>query len=533
MLRVFKLFAFWFVGFLVAALLARVAGAQSTLDAFQSAVYDSSPLLYYTFDNDSIGNGTVADAMGAYVGGYVTGADLKTVASVQGPHGVLGQVPYTTPGADFRGTNAYVTTGAPASLGSNMNDGFSVSFWINSPSTAAAWTQLFGTLNSGNTTGLTISLNRDQGFGYQSKGTLLFVRDDAGRYVSAATAADIYNNRWQHVAMVVQPRSVLPASAAGYDYNNYVQVYINGQPASLAFGTSNITTSSTFSNFGFSPYLGTINDRGASPTSFANAAIDEFAIFGRPLSAAEIQSHLAAMPKYDFAYDGTYPADSMVPPLGQTTWKVVGSAMQSINTEGDGSGGSIAKTGFMRVFDTSTSGRSSFHQLFDGQDGRPGLVADVGWTYEARLKIDSLDSARPYLGLYGEGGSSGGNGKSIMLAFEQAPDDKLLVSYFSGASVINLGELLLEEYYDYKVQKYWDPSASEFFVQAYVDGNPLGNAKQYSSFSAGAPYGFGFFGSTPGTADITFDYVTFVIPEPSTFLLLGSALLGLLLWRRH
>lgn len=100
---------------LVAAAMPVIAPAQATLDAYQAAVYDSTPLLYYTFDNDTIGTGSVADAMGAYNGSYLDSSGGAKVLSVQGPHGVVGHVPYTSPGADFRDRAAYVSTGLPFS----------------------------------------------------------------------------------------------------------------------------------------------------------------------------------------------------------------------------------------------------------------------------------------------------------------------------------------------------------------------------------------------------------------------------------
>lgn len=415
-----------------------------------------------------------------------------------------------------------------------MKDGFSVSFWINT-TTATAFTQLFGVLNSSDGTALAVDLNRPA-----SGGTQFYVRASLNQYVNGATTAPIYNQRWQHVAMVVQPQSVLPAS-----YDNYMQVYINGQSAPLTF-TGNLTNTSTFTNFQFAPFLGALNNRG-NAASFANAAIDEFAVFTRPLSQAEIQSHLDAMPRYDFAYDGTYPANSTVPPLGQTTWRVHNDAMQAINTAGDGAGGGIAKTGYMRINDNANNDRTAFWQLFDGQGDRPGPVADVYWTYEARLKIDSLTATAgtnttSFLGVRDEGGNAG---KQVMLGWQNFQDgetDRVRVGFFSNAGVLQGTTLLaldasdfFDEYFDYRVEKYWNSDAGAFQVQAYIDDAAVGGVRSWSSFpnQVNADNGFGFFSSTPGMIDVTFDYVTFAVPEPSAALLLGTALLGLLPWRRR
>ena len=137
---------------------------------------------YYKLDDDAA-NTDVDDETDANEGTLAGGEDTADVS-------VAGQIGTAF---DFDG-NDYVNIGTMGALGSNLNDGFSVSYWIKT--TQAGTKHIMGTINDGVGLQILVSIN------YTDDGKLaIFLRDDdlndtIGRTTNDVTFRDV---NWHHV----------------------------------------------------------------------------------------------------------------------------------------------------------------------------------------------------------------------------------------------------------------------------------------------------------------------------------------------
>lgn len=183
----------------------------------------------------------------------------------------------------FNGTTDYISLGTLGSFGGNMSKGFTISLWIKIP-TAMIQNNIkavLGEINTGTTTDLVIQLNRKGDNTISSGYTQFGVRDNSGLVFSQSVSTNvagninIYDNAWHHIAWIVSN----PAT-------NSMAVYYDGLSQTL--DSAKITQSpATFSNFGFSMYLGGQNQRG--PLSVpCNCTLDDVRFYSYPLSAGEV-----------------------------------------------------------------------------------------------------------------------------------------------------------------------------------------------------------------------------------------------------
>jgi hypothetical protein len=475
----------------------RFGPAYSPQNDYQAAVLANNPLVYYPFEESSTSNGSVVkDASGQLHDGSYQGGTVQ----VQGPHGVSTAGLPTSLAPDFDGSAGHVSSTELGSFGSQLDDGFSVEFWINTEETRIR-RQGFGSLANN---GIVIDFNRKSDFSGEAGATNFFVRDSSNKDLNAHITADIYDGKWHHVAWVVDD----PAS-------NQMQVYVDGALQSLNYGRTQ--SPSNFANFSRPLGVGALI-RGGGPENHLDGSFDEVAIYNRGLSEAEIRSHLKALPEYRFSYDGTYATDDPNPPLTQTTWskQSTGNLAASPNEP---------ELGFARLNDNSSSGRITFLNTFDED------VSGETWVYEARLKFDAYSGLPTLFGVRDEGG----NGKTIMLGLDSGIINPALpgaLRFFSSSAgnvqLVNDQNLVDGEFHTFRVEKY--PGASGFEIQVLIDGEEqFATRLPYSMFpdDSGNTNGFGWFNSTPGTADVTLDYFYMgaLVPEPSS---LALALLGML-----
>ncbi len=187
--------------------------------------------------------------------------------------------------------------------------------------------------------------------------------------------------------------------------------------------------------------------------------------------------------------------------------------------------------GSARINDNSAANRIAIHDLLTDTP-----IADEGWRYQARLRIDSAAQATnaqgllPYvaLGVRDEGTAVG---KSALLGFFNTQ-----LYLVDNTTNLNANSILLADvdlrggtlFHDFVVEKFL--IGDEFFIQVTLDGEELlASPLAYSALpnSVGVVNGFGYFTSSPGTSNVLLDTIALqivtaapTIPEPASALLL-------------
>ena len=225
-------------------------------------------IAYWSFDMPTVMGRTIEDLAGNY-NGKMEG-DPKIIT---GRHGQA---------IEFDGVDDYLDLTILEGFGSHLGT-FSIDFWLKTGITPD-WTTLFKTVTDGASMLVSIDLNRSEdhakGMPYEEGVTFPCVRDNTGKLWSMGINTDIYDNAWHHIGWVVEDAS-----------SNTCKVYVDGKEVEVEYGA--MDTPTDFADFQYPVYLGAANNRG-NIERFCPAAVDEFRIYDRALSAAEILESLAS-----------------------------------------------------------------------------------------------------------------------------------------------------------------------------------------------------------------------------------------------
>jgi len=226
----------------------------------QAGIVQDGLVANWSFDQSTVVGDTVNDLASNY---NITMKDNPKI--VPGRHGEA---------IEFDGTKSYVELTKMEGFGPQLNT-FSLDFWIKTPKTED-WTTLFKTLNDGVTTGIGIDLNRTAkpSWLYLEGNTHFYVRGESGNALAPEIQADIYDDKWHHIAWVVEDTA-----------NNITQVYVDGKPEEMVMVYEQ--NPDTFVDFTFPVYLGAANNRG-NIECFCPAVVDEFRFYTKGLSEAEV-----------------------------------------------------------------------------------------------------------------------------------------------------------------------------------------------------------------------------------------------------
>lgn len=236
--------------------------------AYRDEVVADSPVAYLRLGEAS---GTVADdEVNAHNGAYVAAPTLG-VPGIGGDGGT---------GVTFDRTQTeHVSIDALGTLGQNLL----TSSWeivVDNLTDTSVIMTLFGVLNTGATTALTVQLNSDTGSGTYSAGkTRLFVRSENGAQISATISTNIYDGARHHIVFVIE--SATTAS-----------VYVDGASQPVTYNNSG--TFGAFANFGFPMVIAARNNR-ATIDQPASVTLAEFAAYSTRLSSSRVASHYAAL----------------------------------------------------------------------------------------------------------------------------------------------------------------------------------------------------------------------------------------------
>jgi len=248
---------------------------------YPQAVLSSGPIAYYRLNenpDDGAGNNgvTAFDNAGGYNGVYSNTVLAQSGYNVYSDPGnyapFFGLIPLQGPNNDMVG-NVPQLLNFSTPNGSNAE--FSIEAWINNV--------------SGNNANCIVGLGYGNGgeqfvldTGSGSQGDLrFFVRNAAGTTASASAGFSPADSQWHHVVAVCD------------ESNGVVRLYWDGNQ--VASGT--IATKSGILNSSMPMTIGARESGNSNPVNYDNqflGLIDEVAIYNRPLSPAEIQSHYYA-----------------------------------------------------------------------------------------------------------------------------------------------------------------------------------------------------------------------------------------------
>lgn len=235
---------------------------------FQTITLGNSPYAYYRFNETS---GTAAaDKSGNNLSAIYIGAPTLS-ATGAGIAGLGGDTAVT-----LNGISQAISLTNLTVFGSNLGS-FGVEFLFKT--STAAQKALLGVANSSTTTTFQILLNTDLTGALSRYTTRIYIRDDSGNYY----AATFYNTKVYSGTFVNLLLS--------FDKSSGLTVYVNGTAQTLTLDSANaITSTSTFSNFTYTPYLGATNNYG-TVTSYSAVTIDEAAFYTTTLSASQATAH--------------------------------------------------------------------------------------------------------------------------------------------------------------------------------------------------------------------------------------------------
>jgi hypothetical protein len=259
-----------------------------------SAVMGDGPLAYWRFEDGNLGDKLIGQTAtdssvnnhdGTYsVEGSCDGVEL--VAGVPGIGGLAGS---------FAGLNdsngEYVLYDTLGSFGSDIDDnGATFEFWYKDMGTSTYSTRIFGVVNDrpGGIRKTQFSFTLDR---VTTGTTELFIRDDdddTQEIEFDRSVKDIHDGDWHHVAWVIE---------AGVPLNG-LKAYVDGVLMTPTF-TDGDPVMNNFADLDKAFTVGCMHDRdGRGPQSHLHdGVIDEFAVYSKALTQAEIQAHIDAIPE--------------------------------------------------------------------------------------------------------------------------------------------------------------------------------------------------------------------------------------------
>jgi hypothetical protein len=272
---------------------------------YVTEVINDGPLAYWRFEDATAGTvmgsfQAAPDAMSAHPATYFwsglnDGPEIVTGVPGIGSTGVR-FVRGTTPAQD----GDYILADTLGNFASNIdNNGATIEFWVRNMQPSLTSNRLFGVTNErpGGARKTQISFGfEDLQDRFGGPGDSVFLRDDndaAWSYMLDKTQVNIKDGNWHHMAWVIDPG--VPT--------NGTRIYVDGQLASLIAAGADATTDLTpkplmnFADFDKGFLIGGEHLLGSVPGSFTiDAMVDEFAVYSRNLSQAEIASHLVGVP---------------------------------------------------------------------------------------------------------------------------------------------------------------------------------------------------------------------------------------------
>lgn len=243
-----------------------------------SAVMDDAPFAYWRFDDaTSAANDTAADEVGAHDGTYQGDVTLTAGA----PVGVAGNRAATFSTA----SEGFVNVGTLGSFGSSISSGVTVEFWINSSGTTRQ--DVFGSFDTGATSILGAVDRATGGANDDDAVRILAQQNNSARRIGGTNDdTDITDGTWKYVAITISGEGVV---------NLYLADAGDSQSTSLTV-TNTGTTFASSANLLEDFLLGSVNADGSRSGRLVGQ-LDEFALYTRTLSKAELDSHLAAVPE--------------------------------------------------------------------------------------------------------------------------------------------------------------------------------------------------------------------------------------------
>jgi hypothetical protein len=263
------------LGILIVALAPAVSAAPIS---YQTAVLAKSPYVYYRVNEAS---GTTADdvSVNSRDGEYVGSPTL----------GVAGAGLASDNATTFSGTGQNVTSANLAGFGSLLAK--SSYEFVFKTSVTAAQMGLGGVLNTGGVTAWEVTLNRTPNGSLSANGVRFFLRDDGNNAIGAGfTNAAAFDGGFHHLLFTYD-------SAGGATNDDRVKAYLDGVQQTLTFGSAGGTSipgTGTFSPFNFATAFAARQNR-ATTDMYLNGTLDEAALYGSTLTAADALAHAAAL----------------------------------------------------------------------------------------------------------------------------------------------------------------------------------------------------------------------------------------------
>ena len=271
---------------------------------YATAVLADNPIAYWRFEDGNLGDKligqTATDSAGNHHGTYsVEGTTCDGVELVAGVPGIGGLAGSFAGLSDSNGE--YVLYDTLGSFGSDIDDnGATFEFWYKDMQSNTYSTRIFGVVNDrpgGSTdykTQFSCTLDR------ATTGTTeLFLREDrkegstndAQEIEFDGSVKDIHDGDWHHVAWVIE------TSVDGVPLNG-LKVYVDGVLITPTF-TDGDPVLNNFADLDKAFTVGCMHDRdGRGPQShLRDGVIDEFAVYSKALTQAEIQAHIDAIPE--------------------------------------------------------------------------------------------------------------------------------------------------------------------------------------------------------------------------------------------